>query len=130
SGKEQRTFDTVAIDQATEYAAEDADVSLQLREVMLPQLRAMGLMPLFAEVELPLVEVLAELEWNGILVDPAELEHQRQRLQERIDKLKERIDDEAMKAVGRTFNADSPKQLAAFLFNRVIIRSRGSGCAR
>jgi DNA polymerase-1 len=127
SGKEQRTFDTVALAQATEYAAEDADVSLQLREVMLPQLRAMGLMPLFADVELPLVEVLAELEWNGILVDPAELERQRQRLQARIDELKRSIDDEAMKSAGRTFNPDSPKQLAAFLFNKATDAEPGLG---
>ncbi|MBC7773012.1 MAG: hypothetical protein H7210_10990, partial [Pyrinomonadaceae bacterium] len=67
SGKDQRTFDMVPLEQATIYAAEDADVSLQLHDLMRPQLRAMGLMDLFVTVELPLVEVLAELEWNGIL---------------------------------------------------------------
>jgi DNA polymerase-1 len=81
SGKEQRTFDTVPIDQATQYAAEDADVALQLRNIMLPQLKAMELLPLFRDVEMPLVEVLAELEWNGILVDPKELDRQRERIQ-------------------------------------------------
>ena len=58
---------------------------------MLPQLRAMGLSgPVRRPCEMPLVEVLAELEWNGILVDPAELDRQRQRLQERIDELRQR----------------------------------------
>jgi DNA polymerase-1 len=127
SGADQKTFDTVPLQLATEYAAEDADVSLQLRESMLPQLRAMNLMPLFAEVEMPLVEVLAELEWNGITVDPAELEHQRARLQARIDDLRRRINDEAMQAIGRTFNPDSPKQLAGVLFNKPMDVEPGLG---
>ncbi len=118
SGKNQKTFDLVPIDQATLYAAEDADVALQLRHVMLPQLRAMSLMPLFTEVEMPLVEVLAELEWNGILVDPAELDRQRARLQRKIDELRLTLDRESKAAIGRTFDPDSPKQLAAVLFNQ------------
>jgi DNA polymerase-1 len=118
SGKTQRTFDTVPLDQATAYAAEDADVALQLREVMMPQLRAMGLMPLFEKVELPLVEVLAELEWNGILVDPVELDRQRHRLQGQIEDLFKQIKAESMRVIGRTFDPDSPRQLAAALFNK------------
>jgi DNA polymerase I len=117
TGKDQRTFDTVPLELATQYAAEDADVALQLRARMLPQLRAMGLMDLFSTVEMPLVDVLAELEFNGIRVDPAELERQRARLQARIDAIKREIDDESMTSIGRTFNPDSPKQLATVLFN-------------
>jgi len=113
SGKAQKTFDTVALDLATVYAAEDADMSLRLHQLMAPQLRAMKLGPLFEEVEMPLVEVLAELEWNGILVDPAELDRQRARLQKRIDELRKEIADESPHA----FNPDSPKQLGAALFN-------------
>jgi DNA polymerase I len=118
SGKNQRRFDTVPLDQATHYAAEDADVALQLREHMVPQLRAMQLMPLFEEVELPLVEVLAELEWNGILVEPDELDRQRHRLQGQIETLLRQIKTESMRAIGRSFDPDSPKQLAAALFNK------------
>ncbi len=118
SGKDQRTFDHVPLDQATQYAAEDADVALQLREQMLPQLLSMGLMPLFQQVEMPLVEVLAELEWNGIRVDKAELDHQRARLQKRIDELRKQIVDYAEDHLHRPFNPDSPKQLAAVLFNK------------
>lgn len=118
SGKEMRTFDTLGLEQATEYAAEDADVALQLREILLPQLKAMELIPLFDNVEMPLVEVLAELEWNGIAVDAKELEHQRARLQKKIDDLLNTINAEAKKSIGRTFDPDSPKQLAAALFNR------------
>lgn len=118
SGKDMRTFDTLGVEQATQYAAEDSDVAMQLREVLLPQLRAKELMPLFEGVEMPLVGVLAELEWNGIAVDAKELDHQRARLQKKIDELISTINSESKKAIGRTFDPDSPKQLAAALFNR------------
>jgi DNA polymerase-1 len=118
SGRNQRSFESVPLDQAVPYAAEDADVTMRLRDIMLPQLRAMGLMDLWLDVELPLVEVLAELEWNGIAVDAKELDRQRDRLIARIAELKLKIDDEAMSRLGRTFNPDSPKQLAAALFNK------------
>ena len=113
SGPRQKTFDEVPLEQATVYAAEDADMSLRLRELMGPQLRAMGLDRLFDGVEMPLVEVLAELEWNGILVDPDELDRQRARLQGRIDALRTSIAREAP----HPFNPDSPRQLAVALFN-------------
>lgn len=118
TGPDQRTFDQVPLDLATPYAAEDADVALQLRHLMLPQLAAMNLLPLFHNVEMPLVEVLAELEWNGITVDKAELDRQRARLQLRMHDLRNQIDDNAMLAVGRTFNPESPKQLSGVLFNK------------
>lgn len=118
SGKKQRTFDTVPLDAAMSYAAEDADVTLRLRGVMRPQLRAMGLWELFEAVEMPLVEVLAELEWNGIRVDPEELERQRLRLELRAKDLRDEIVAEAEQACGRGFNPDSPKQLAGVLFNK------------
>ena len=117
SGKEQRTFDTVPVALAAEYAAEDADVALQLRAVMMPQLDAAGLMPLMRDVEMPLVDVLAELEHNGILVDPAELERQRTRLAARIEEILARLHSESFAAIGRRFDPDSPKQLSAVLFN-------------
>ncbi len=117
SGKSQRSFQTVPLELAVPYAAEDADVTLQLSRIMMPQLRAMALMDLWERVELPLVEVLAELEWNGIVVDPAELDKQRARLEERIKGLAQQIDRTAMESIGRTFNPDSPKQLSAALFN-------------
>lgn len=118
SGKEQRTFDTVPLEAATQYAAEDADVALQLRQVMLPQLRAMGLIDLFERLEMPLVEVLAELEHNGVRVDRGELDRQRNRLLERIADLRRQIDEESKQRLGRTFNPDSPRQLAGALFNK------------
>lgn len=113
SGREQRTFDTVPIDLAAEYSGEDADIALRLRDAILPDLRAMGLLKLFDEVEMPLVEVLAELEWNGITVDPDELDRQAARLNARIDELRAAIVRESPRA----FNPDSPRQLASVLFN-------------
>lgn len=114
SGKGQRTFDTAPIDLATDYAAEDADIALRLHDAILPDLRAMGLMKLLNDVEMPLVDVLAELEWNGITVDPRELDRQAARLNARIDELRAAIVRESP----RPFNPDSPKQLAAILFNK------------
>lgn len=117
TGRQQATFDRVPIERAAPYAAGDADLAFRLCRVMLPQVRALGMRDLFERVEMPLVGVLAELEWNGIMVDPAELERQRSRLVARIEELRARIDREAMVALGRTFDPDSPRQLAAVLFN-------------
>lgn len=114
SGGVQKTFDTVSLDRAAPYAAEDADVSIRLREAMIPQLRSMNLEGLMDDLEMPLVEVLAELEWNGIVVDPDELDRQAERLNERVAALREQIED----ASPTPFNPDSPKQLSAVLFNK------------
>jgi DNA polymerase-1 len=127
SGKEQRCFDCVPLEQAVPYASEDADVALQLRSMMLPQLRAMGIMDLWDKVELPLVEVLAELEWNGIAVDAKELDRQRERLLGRIQELANQIRASAMDTIGRGFNPDSPKQLASALFNKADDEEPGLG---
>ncbi|TVQ63804.1 MAG: DNA polymerase I [Phycisphaerales bacterium] len=118
SGKQQRTFDTVPLELATGYAAEDADVALQLATKMLPELREKQLEKLARELELPLVEALAELEWNGIRVDPDELDRQRERLEIQILELQKQIDEASEDTIGRRFDHNSPKQLAAALFNK------------
>lgn len=118
SGKDQRTFDTVELSLATEYAAEDADVSLQLRNTLEPQIQSMGLTDLMHDLEMPLVEVLAELEFNGIHVDPDELDRQRARLQSRIDGILADLKRESLAALDRVFDPDSPKQLSVALFNK------------
>jgi DNA polymerase-1 len=114
TGKKQKTFDQVPLEAAVPYAAEDADIALRLRDALAPHLEAGGLRQLFGEVEMPLVEVLAELEFNGIRLDPDELDRQRERLGRRIEDLKADINE----AAPHPFNPDSPKQLAAILFNR------------
>ncbi len=127
TGKSQKTFDQVPLDQASVYAAEDADVTLQLCHREHADLDAMGLTDLYRSVELPLVEVLAELEFNGILVDPDELDRQRERLDARIAELKSQIHDASMDALGITFDIDSPKQLSAALFNKPTDEPPGLG---
>ncbi len=127
SGKNQRLFSQVPLDLATRYAAEDADVSFRLRASMLPQVRAMQISDLLDKLELPLLEVLAELEWNGIRVDPAELERQRARLQARIDELLAKLKEESVRELGRSFDPDSPKQLGAVLFNKPDDETPGLG---
>ncbi len=115
AGKDQITFDRVPLDDALVYAAEDAAITLRLREHLLPTLKTMGLRQLFDDLEMPLVPVLSELEYNGIAVDAAELDRQRAELNERIGELRRAIIDTA----GVDFNPDSPKQLGAVLFGEL-----------
>ena len=114
TGRTQKGFDEVPLDRAVNYAAEDADVTLRLEAVLAPQLEADGLRKLFDDLEMPLVDVLADLEFNGIRIDPDELDRQRTRLAGRIDELRKTIGD----ASPHPFNPDSPKQLAGALYNR------------
>lgn len=119
TGKDQKRFDEVPLDRAGPYSAEDADVTLQLDHALGKQLAAEpSLETLYRTVEMPLVPVLAELEYNGVLVDPAELDRQRERLQSRIDALAKSIDEAALDAIDRTFDHNSPKQLGEALFNK------------
>jgi len=122
-GRDARTFDTVPLDRATAYAAEDAEVAWRLHALLLPQVRTMGLEPLYRDVEMPLVEVLAELEWNGIRVDAVELERQRAGLEREIESLKRSI----VEAAPRPFNPDSPKQLSEVLFRKPTDEPPGLG---
>ncbi|MCA9281728.1 MAG: DNA polymerase I [Phycisphaerales bacterium] len=123
SGKNQRTFETVDLERATIYAAEDADISLRLWLKMREQIGAMKLDGLFRGLEMPLVAVLAEMEWNGIRVEPGELSRQEERLRARIEQLRAEILD----ASPRDFNPDSPKQLSSILFNPTDAQEPGLG---
>ena len=123
SGTKQRSFSTVPLEAAINYAAEDADITQRLRVLFEKQLGKSDLRKLFDDVEMPLVEVLAELEFNGIRVDPDELDGQREVLAERIDALRSEIID----ASPHVFNPDSPKQLAAALFNKPDAEPPGLG---
>jgi DNA polymerase-1 len=122
-GKSQRRFDEAPLDLAGPYAAEDADVALRLHQALAPQIAAMSLSTLYVDVELPLVKSLAELEWNGITVDPVELDRQREAIMRRIEALRTEISSLAPVP----FNPDSPKQLAAVLFNKPTQEPPGLG---
>ncbi len=125
SGKQRRTFDTLALDDATIYAAEDADITWRLYERLKGDLQEGHLQDLFDQLEMPLVPVLADMEWNGIRVDPAELDRQQEKLSSRAESLRAA----AIDASPHAFNPDSPKQLAAVLFNEPGAEPPGLGLA-
>ncbi|MGH8030959.1 MAG: DNA polymerase I [Luteimonas sp.] len=115
-GAKQIPFSHVAIDDATRYAAEDADVTLRLHRVLGPKLAAdAGLMRVYRDIEMPLVPVLARVEANGVSVDVDELRRQSADLSKRMLVLQQR----ATELAGRSFNLDSPKQLQALLFDEL-----------
>jgi len=112
SGKNQKRMDEVPVEQVAPYAAEDADVPLRLTVILEERLREEGLLDLFQTVEMPLIEVLAELEFNGIRVDAKRLEQLGTRFGNRLEDLQAYIYNLA----GSEFNIDSPKQLSKVLF--------------
>ena len=116
---QQKTMDQVPVEQVTQYAAEDADITLRLCRHFKQKLDAMGMTDLYERVEMPLVHVLATMEEWGIRVDPAVLDEQRDALQLRIDALRGEILDRAKV----DFNPDSPKQLGEILFNQLGFKS-------
>ena len=111
----QKTMDQIPLDQVTPYAAEDADITLQLCTRLRDRLDEMDMADLYQKVEMPLVHVLATMEQHGIAVDTATLEQQRELIQRRIDELRADILDRAK----ADFNPDSPKQLGDVLFNQL-----------
>jgi DNA polymerase-1 len=118
-GKNQITMDRVELQKIACYAAEDADIALRLADLLAPQFEKYpAIKKLSEDLEMPLIDVLAEMEFNGIAIDPAILKEQSQVLGARADELRERIQREA----GVEFNPDSPKQLADVLFNRLGLR--------
>ena len=109
-------FSQVAIDTATRYAAEDADITLRLHRVLLPKLEAEpALLSVYRDIEMPLVPVLARVEENGVLIDAAELRRQSSDLSRRMLAAQQK----ATELAGRSFNLDSPKQLGALLFDEL-----------
>ncbi len=115
-GKNQLTFDMVDTTAACEYASEDADITYQLYLYLKDRLEKQPLLKkLFEEVEMPLVSVLATMEYNGVSLDTALLRKMSGEITEMIQSLTEQIYEHA----GSVFNIDSPKQLAEILFDRL-----------
>ncbi len=112
SGRQQKQMDAVPLDQITDYAAEDADVPLRLRPLLDQRLEQLGLERLNRELEVPLISVLADMEYTGIKVDPERLAELSRSYQQQLDALEKEI----YKLAGRPFNIASPKQLAEVLF--------------
>ncbi|MGC9454102.1 MAG: DNA polymerase I [Phycisphaerae bacterium] len=114
-GRDKTTMDLVPVETVSDYAAEDADVTLRLADVLREQLDEEDLAGLMDEMEMPLLPVLADMEMTGILVDPSALKRMETELSGRTEQLRERI----VSLAGREFNPDSPKQLAEVLFEHL-----------
>ncbi len=120
-GAKQIPFSQVALEPATRYAAEDADITLRLHRALLPRLEAEpALLAVYREIEMPLVPVLARIEDNGVMIDVEELRRQSADLARRMLALQQR----ATELAGRSFNLDSPKQLGALLFDELKLPAR------
>ncbi|MDT6939965.1 DNA polymerase I [Brucella pseudogrignonensis] len=115
SGKGAVTFDMVDLDRATAYAAEDADVTLRLWQVLKPRLAAEGLASVYERLERPLVDVLARMEERGVSVDRQVLS----RLSGDLAQSAARFEDEIYELAGEKFNIGSPKQLGDILFGKM-----------
>jgi DNA polymerase-1 len=113
--KSERTFAQVPLDKATEYAAEDADVTLRLWLMLKPRLAAERLTTVYETLERPLIAVIAEMERAGILVDGAILS----RLSSTFAQGVARLEEEVNRLVGHKFNLGSPRQLGELLFDRL-----------
>jgi DNA polymerase I len=114
-GKSEIPFDQVPIECARDYSCEDADMTWRLREVFEPQLEAQRLLDLFCEIEVPLIGVLAELEWQGIPIDIAWFRS----LKERFASERGRVEEEIYAEAGERFNINSNPKLREILFDRL-----------
>ena len=116
-GKNQKSMRDVPPADVCEYASEDADITLQLYNALEPKLRESDLYPLFRDIEMPLVRVLAEMEMNGVLIDTDALKETSVAFTERMLELERKIYEEA----GEEFNISSPRQVGDILFEKLKI---------
>ncbi|MGF1698274.1 DNA polymerase I [Vibrio lamellibrachiae] len=128
-GKKQLTFNQIDLEQASPYAAEDADVTLRLHNRLAEQLaKDSQFKTVYEEIEMPLVPVLSRIERTGVLVDDMMLGTQSQEIAARLDELEKK----AYEIAEQEFNLSSPKQLQAILFEKMglpVIKKTPSGAA-
>ncbi|WP_312481009.1 DNA polymerase I [Kosakonia cowanii] len=118
-GKNQLTFNQIALEEAGHYAAEDADVTLQLHLAMWPELQQhAGPLNVFQNIEMPLVPVISRIERNGVNIDPAVLHKHSEELTLRLAELEQK----AHEIAGEAFNLSSTKQLQTILFEKQGIK--------
>ena len=126
-GASQIRFDQVAVDKATEYSSEDADVTLHLHQTLYPQIEAdPKLLRIYRDIEMPSAIALQTMERNGIHIDAAELAQQSNDLGKRLLELERK----AYEAAGQPFNLNSPKQLGEIMFERLklpIVKKTATG---
>ena len=120
-GKNQGSMRDVEVEKVVEYAAEDADITFQLKGIFDKELKDVEVEKLFEEVENPLVEVLAEMEYHGVGLDVKFLEKYSKELGEEVVELQDSI----FKQAGLQFNLNSPKQLGEVLFDQMKIPYEG-----
>ncbi len=114
-GKKQLTFNQIAVEEAAPYAAEDADITLQLHEKLWPKLEGQEkLQSVFEDIEMPLVPILSRIERNGVKIDQKMLLKQSQELAVRMHE----IEQAAYEDAGEPFNMGSPKQIQSILFDK------------
>ncbi|KGA57909.1 DNA polymerase I [Proteus vulgaris] len=115
-GKGQLTFNQIEVEQATLYAAEDADITLLLHQALYPQIEAIEpLKHVYCDIEIPLVPVLSRMERKGVLIDAQVLATQSQEITQRLAE----IEKETFALAGQEFNLSSPKQLQEILFDKL-----------
>ncbi len=115
-GAKQIPFNQVSVESAATYAAEDADVTLQLHQMLWPKVSELThLKKIFTDIEIPLIPVLARMERTGVLIDAKKLEAQSIELEKRLAELEKEI----FAFAGEEFNLNSPKQLQEILFTKL-----------
>lgn len=114
-GKHQKNMRDLNPKEVYEYAAEDADVTLKLKNVLEPMLKEKGMERLFWDIEMPLVKVLADMELNGVCLDTDSLKETEHIFKERMA----RYEHHAYELAGETFNISSPKQVGDILFGKM-----------
>ena len=126
-GAKRIPFEQVAIERATEYSAEDADVTLRLHRALHPPIAADAKLDyIYAQIEMPVREVLFRMERNGVLIDSQLLAQQSRELGERVMALEQ----QAHQLAGQPFNLGSPKQLGEILFERLnlpVVKKTATG---
>jgi DNA polymerase-1 len=117
--KGKKNFREIPIEDATKYAGEDAAITLQLKKILEPEIEKEGLARLFYDIEIPLIEVLADMEINGIKIDLSLMETLSKELERELTALEKRI----YFIAGEEFNINSPKQLQEILFKKLGLRT-------
>lgn len=117
AGKNQKNMRDLDPQDVYEYAAEDADITLQLKEVLEPKLQEVGAVRLFHDIEMPLVRVLADMELSGVRLDTTSLKETEQIFNERM----KQYEEHAYELAGKQFNISSPKQVGEILFDTMHI---------
>ena len=119
-GKKQKNMRDLSPTDIYEYAAEDADITLRLKNVLEPRLKELGVEELFWNIEMPLVQVLADMELNGVCLDTEALQDTSKIFNERMREYEQEIYKEA----GEEFNISSPKQVGDILFGKLQIMDK------